>query len=933
MGEKPIPRLLLLLLLICTFQPGALGQPKALKMAESGGSQSLSGQLWYWLEPPGNAAVPASLDLTQFRPLHQKSVPAIAQRTWLWFRIHNPGGVAQRKILNFEEILFDRMQLFSRESGPWQSQEAGLDLPRDEWPLGYRYIALPLTVQPGTNDYFVAFETRHWPLLQPQLTDLQYLASSGVNGTSVHTLSIGIMVGILVLAAGIVWRGYRQPALYAFIGFLVFSILLGVFMGGELLLWLPQSSHHFSEIYLHFTTGIVLCALWLTRSLFQPAQDYPWLERLLQLVMFSYVLLSFIALLTDIPYLFTVQTTLSGFSFATLTSTGLLYWYRGHPAGRSYSLALLGYQLLALPAILGGVGVIPYFYWSRHCYELATVAMSLLFARALADKLQTLYEQQGQLEHKAALAEEANQAKGNFMARMSHEIRTPINGVLGMTEVLTQTSLSVGQRRYVDVIASSGKLLLEIVNDILDYSKLEAGRVELEHIPFGLENVLTQCIAIFVPAAHDKGLVLSVATHPDTPLALLGDPTRLQQILNNLISNAIKFTAHGTILTQVSHRPLRGNRIELRVSVTDPGIGIPREKIGQLFQPFTQGDDSTTRRYGGTGLGLSISRQLAQMMNGDIQVESEPGRGTRFSLTAEMEIDPVRETEIRRKRQLMAGKKMLLVYDHPGYGDAMSRYFRDWGMEIIRATNLSEARQQLSQTSVDVIFSSSGLILKEPEALSHLPVAGQPIIVLQAMFDPPVRETIVDTEILYLDSPCTITDILDALCDAMHIDPVNPFIDTGSHLIAPPRIRVLVAEDNPVNRHVIHAMLERLGVDFQFAENGLEVVQRYRKLRDHYALILMDCEMPELDGFGATRSIRTLEQEQHWQRIPIVAVTAHALADSGQRCLDAGMDAVLTKPVSLAELTRVLTRYAGYTSSPEAEPDSSPQARQAPGAS
>lgn len=919
-------------------------QPPPLQVSGSG-ALPLAGHIWYWVEPDsaihfGTAGTP---DPHGFQPLRNSSIPAVGQTVWLWFRLSHSGAEQISKILNFEEILFDRVRLYAPQShgwltdirtpageeadhlptfmpvdaalrsGDWHTVAAGLDMPRDAWPVAYRLLALPVSIPPGTHDYFVAFSTNHWPLLTPELTDFETLAGNRFNGTALHTLALGILAGLLLLAATIAVRGYRHRELYAFIGFLAFSLLLSLFMGGELLLWLSSSSDHFKDLYIHFVSGVALCALWMTCILFRTREHYPRLDLLLRIHIAGFAIASITLLVGDLPQLFTLQAMLALTAFVTMTLTGLVCWIHGHPGGRSFTLAIVGYQLLALPAILGGAGVIPYFYWARYGYEFAAVAMSLLFALAVADKVQTLHRRQEQLERRAIQADEHNRAKSELLARMSHEIRTPINGVLGMTEVLAQTPLNLGQQRYLEVINSSGKLLLEIVNDILDYAKIEADRIELEHIPFALDGVLTQCIAIFLPAAHEKSLTFSVSTDPDTPLALLGDPTRLQQILNNLISNAVKFSNQGEISIHVSSRPRSRERIQLNVAIRDSGIGMAPEQIERLFQPFTQADGSTTRRYGGTGLGLSISRQLAQMMGGDIHVDSQPDAGTCFSLCIELEVNTAIESELRRKRTLVAGRTMLLVYDHPGYGDAMARYFHNWGMNVRRASNQEEVRAELATAPVDVIFASSGLILQQPEALHDPAIAGVPVLVLQAMFDPPVRDRVQDTAVQYLDSPCTISDILSALCQAMALaDSDAASQPTPAHVLSPAPVspppsqaKVLVVEDNPVNRQVMGALLQRLGVGYRFAENGREAVHRYTEAHAEYQLIFMDCEMPEMNGFDATRHIRQLEAERNLPRKPIIAITAHALAEGEQRCLDAGMDSVLTKPVSLQMLAEL----------------------------
>lgn len=909
----------ILLMMVST----ALAQPVAHDISASG-TVSLHGSLWHWIPPEPDFQSGPPGDRSAFQPLHGSAMPFGSHAIWLWFRLSNPGSEPLNRVLNFKEVLFDSVQLYApvdavatSEAPPLRAMaSAGLEIPRSDWPLNYRLLALPVNVIPGTHDYFVALRSQQWPLLAPEISDFASLTGRHEGSTAAHTLSLGFVLGLLVLAIIIAARGYRHQELYAFIGFLLSSLLLGLYMGGEMLLWLGSISHHFDQLATHFIAAVGLCAVWITRALFQTHSLSPRLDQLLRTLMAGFLLTSAIGLLAH-TQLFALQASIGMVTFITLTVIGATNWRRAHPAGRSYTLAICGYQLLTLPAILGSAGILPYFYWARHGYEFATVTISLLFVLAIADNIQALQRRQEQLERRAIQADEHSRAKSELLARISHEIRTPINGVLGMTDVLAQTPLSLGQHRYLEVINSSGKLLLEIVNDILDYAKIEADRIELEHIPFALDGIVTQCMAIFLPAAHEKGLIFSVNMHSHTPLALLGDPTRLQQIFNNLISNAVKFSNDGNILVEISSQPLNSTHIRLLVAIHDCGIGMAPDQIHRLFQPFSQGDGSTTRRYGGTGLGLSISRQLAQLMGGDIEADSQPGAGTRVTVHVELEVDWPVENELRRKRELLAGHRMLLIYDHHRYGDAMARYFLNWGMDVRRAADREEMRQALATAPVDVIFASSGLVLEHRDALLELSTANIPIIVLQAMFDPPVREIMVGSSARYLDAPCTITDILHAICESLQLTTDLPTLpeSTSPALQA---ARVLIAEDNQVNRQVMAALLDRLGVDYQFAENGREAVACYQENHASYRLVLMDCEMPEMNGFDATRAIRRLEHQQRLPRKRIIAVTAHAFADGAQRCLEAGMDDVLNKPVSLKMLSDLLHDEAlpGPTAAP-----------------
>lgn len=899
-------RLLLVALIALLAAGNGWTQPAAVDVT-AGSAVTLSDALWYWA-PPAEHDWSAPPGPANFQPLRHQAMPPGITRLWLWFRLTNTDSVPRERILSLEELLFERLRLRAPQAdGSWLTAASGLTVPREQWPLGYRYPAFLLDVLPGTHDYYLAVESRHWPLLAPRVMDLPHLtAHLDRGGHTAHILALGTQLGLLVLALATALRGGQHPALRAFTAFLLASFLLSLFMGGELLRWLDR---HNSQLggYLIAATGIT--ALWLTRSLFQTRRHTLRLDRALGAIMLAFVLVGLAQLFLP-PSLFVCQASLGLIAAFSMMATGVVYWRRHHPSGRLYTLAVSGYQLLMLPGFLGGAGLIPYNYWARHGHEFAAIVMALLFALAISGNLRALRQRQEQLERRAIQADERNRAKSELLARISHEVRTPINGVLGMTDVLAQTPLSLGQHRYLEVINSSGQLLLEIVNDLLDYAKIEADGIELEHIPFALDGLLTQCMAVFLPEAHEKGLTFTVAIRPETPLALLGDPTRLQQIFNNLISNAVKFSERGNIRIDVQGTPRGEQKTELTISVRDRGIGMEPKQIQRLFQPFSQADDSTTRRYGGTGLGLSISRQLARLMDGDIEVQSAPGRGTTLAVRVMLEVNEPVERRLQQQRSLLAGHSMLLVYDHPSYGDAMAYYFLSWGMTVHRASRREEVQQILAHQSVELVFVSSGPVLADRGLIEVLAESGPPVVVLQAMFDPSVQELLEGSPARYLVAPCTITDIAEILCETLGLIGEGSIEPLEATQLPHDRAQVLVVEDNPVNRQVMAALLARLGVTCSFAEDGARAVERYQQEHERYQLVLMDCEMPVMNGYDATRHIRRFERAHDLPRKPVVAVTAHALADSDARCLAAGMDEVLNKPVSMQMLGELLGRVS-----------------------
>src|SRR5690554_298962 len=731
----------------------------------------------YWCDGTGSSSL---LDAQQatFKPLEKTQISFGYRNDACWFRftLRNSTASIQQALLLVDYALLDYLDLYGPDKGQFQHWVLGDLSPDRQFPLALRNPTVALELLPHTaNEYWIRVKTTSSMSLPLTVSSGKEFLEHHINNDLLVGVFYGIGFGLfcyhLVLWVVARERIYRFYVVHVGASLAYVASLQGISQK----LWF--FSERLPDIFPYVVGYISLISGVLFARDFLETSKWKWLDRVLRTVVALGTTLFFLQILLPPGSVTRYMGVMALSIVLILMVTGCYSWYQRHGQARIFVLAwgtFLAMMALLVLNIYGLVGELP-IVLTLHGLHIGIVLQQVMLSFGLAARLNELKRESLEREQQTIRAQAENAAKGEFLARMSHEIRTPMNAVLALTELLADTRLDARQKNYVTTIGSAGESLLVIINDVLDYSKIAAGKLELEKRDMLLLRLLEDCITIMSVSAEQKGLQIKKDFDPQLPIGVSGDPIRLKQVLLNLLSNAIKFTEQGSVTLSVHCEIKSEKQARIRVEVIDTGIGMTPTEVNDLFSFFQQADSSTSRRYGGTGLGLAISKELVELMGGVIEVKSKPGTGFRFSFASRLSISYMK---------------------------------------------------------------------KEHKEDYHISLNG---------------------------------------------------------------LRVLVVEDNTVNQMVVGVMLNKLEVVVRIVGSGEEALALLQEDPNCCDLILMDCEMPGMDGYETTEHIRRMSGAV--KALPIIAMTAHALAEHRQKCLAAGMDDHMAKPLTLARMTETLNRW------------------------
>jgi signal transduction histidine kinase/CheY-like chemotaxis protein len=900
----------------------ALAEAGALRLAPDGAQQSLGDRVEV-LRDPGSRLSPGQAVVAEgYRPASAATNLGFdtGASYWFRFRLDNPGDAVASRVLVLDFPLLDHVTLYSfghNGQAGWRAQRAGDNESWHERALKVRRLALPLQVAPQSTATFMVRIESSTPIVFP----------ASVQGEEAFWAELsreqfwqGMFYGAvaLLLSYSLFLYASARERIFLVYAVAVLATLSCLFaLDGFAFQVFPDTSawqnfllplgialsnlayQRFALLYLRIGTDDPLRRRtdWLTRAC---------VAMLLALPLLGPALGGALMLAQSVG--------VSGW----MLWLGLRHLAPARTAGQYYVAAWSMFAASSVVSVLVAVGALPWISFYLPVVRGGLVLWAVLLLLGLGWQLRRRREAEASRREEALFVQAQTEARSKFLAMVSHELRTPMTGVLGMAELLRTTGLNTEQNRILQTMESSGQAVLEVIDDVLDHARIEAGRMALELAPLDLDILLEDCLDLFKARIYKQHLTLLCSIAPGVPTEVVGDGQRLRQVLINLLSNAVKFTAHGGIEVRVSAEPAGDGQLRLALAVSDTGIGIPAEERERIFDSFMQ-DSPESVHYRGTGLGLSISRELCQLMGGDLTVQSEPGQGSVFR--ALVKLSPVPGARPRAAWPAdQPPARLLLVEGDARFNAVMAAEASTQGFSVETVDSGEAAFARLLEAAAAGTpfgLVATALQLPDMNGLTlHNRIGREPALrgcqtLLFALPQlQPSPGVLVHAGVAHaFERPVLARELRQAALAVLRRQPdeaAPPRVSTPQY----PGLRVLVAEDNRTNQVVIQGMLRRFGIQADMVENGEQALAACRRARPTYDLVFMDCEMPVMDGYAATREIRRLESQEGRTRVPIVAISAHVTQHHVDNCYAAGMDDHIPKPLNLRLLGDKLAQWA-----------------------